>query len=167
MWMSYIILMTVIVLSVAVYLLFCNYQFGQQYCISRPGTYWRWAHTKLGIAFVFGCVLAPVPCMLLLARWTGWMGTYSEEVCACCAFAIEMAYVTIAAFAIRRHKWRRLQQRLDVAKLRCTRCRYPIRGLSVRHGRVRCPECGDEQRIRDIVRQYGYEKWIHERGPLK
>jgi len=63
--------------------------------------------------------------------------------------------LSIAEFFWQRHRVRLL---IELACPRCGECDYPLRGLKVRGGTVRCPECGALQDVRDACERLRHRR---------
>ena len=77
------------------------------------------------------------------------------------SFVFGCAIVILVPLAVYHHKRRRFRRLMDVMTPHCVKCGYPMRGLRVVMGRIRCPECGQTQSAREIVRQFQHARQVY------
>jgi hypothetical protein len=110
-----------------------------------------------GLMFVFLVVAAGIVGLLIAARAAvtllGELGSRLSPNAGEYFFAVLAAGFVYCA-AVEYLTKRRFLQFVNTAHARCRKCGYPLRGLRSRRGRIRCPECGYEEPIREIVARH-------------
>ncbi|MBU0616513.1 MAG: hypothetical protein KKI02_02225 [Planctomycetes bacterium] len=72
-------------------------------------------------------------------------------------FGLSHLVIPLSVYCWKCHQFRRL---METGSPRCEKCDYALRGLGIKHGRIRCPECGHKNAARDVVRQFRHDKRI-------
>lgn len=125
----------------------------------------RFETGKLGLAILFATMLAGMTgCYLLFRALTDALVRIVPKLTVppnfgFAAIIVWLFGVPVVVYAVKRHQFRCALQHMSP---RCERCGYALRGLSVVHGRIRCPECGAEEDAREIVNRFRHEKRVLE-----
>lgn len=59
-------------------------------------------------------------------------------------------------------KRRRFRSVMSAMSARCGKCDYPLRGLRIVYGRIRCPECGHVNSARTVMKRFQHDKRVLE-----
>lgn len=142
-------------------------------------TYWRWVWSVFfgldsrwpslwvgwrGLLVMFGVVL----CGMLGVGMLAWVcanllvAVRIKITCAPIELALAAGWAGTLVFPTALYYWTRRQFRSVMATMspRCEQCDYSLRGLPIRRGHIRCPECGHRNHARTVLKRFQHDRRV-------